>query len=75
MSCAKVQVLVKFQACAVIRGHHFVLIVLVHVTMETNFSEFYIIAERLSARQLIVQCGLKSQLAYIYIYVRNFRHA
>ena len=32
-----------------------------------------IIAERLSARQLIVQCGLKSQLAYyIYIYVRNF---
>ena len=26
-----------------------------------------IIAERLSARQLIVQCGLKSQLAYIYI--------
>ena len=25
------------------------------------------IAERLSARQLIVQCGLKSQLAYIYI--------
>ena len=27
----------------------------------------YIIAERLSARQLIVQCGLKSQLAYIYI--------
>ena len=34
-----------------------------------------LIAERLSARQLIVQCGLKSQLAYIYIYVRNFRHA
>ena len=28
-----------------------------------------IIAERLSARQLIVQCGLKSQLAYIYIYI------
>ena len=28
----------------------------------------YIIAERLSARQLIAQCGLKSQLAYIYIY-------
>ena len=27
-----------------------------------------IIAERLSTRQLIVQCGLKSQLAYIYIY-------
>ena len=27
------------------------------------------IAERLSARQLIVQCGLKSQLACIYIYV------
>ena len=26
-----------------------------------------VIAERLSARQLIVQCGLKSQLAYIYI--------
>ena len=25
------------------------------------------IAERLSVRQLIVQCGLKSQLAYIYI--------
>ena len=24
---------------------------------------------RLSARQLIVQCGLKSQLAYIYIYI------
>ena len=49
MSCAKVQVLVKFQACAVIRGHHFVLIVLVHVTMETNFSaEFYIINYLLS---------------------------
>ena len=30
---------------------------------------FYMIAERLSARQLIVQCGLKSQLAYIYIYI------
>ena len=29
----------------------------------------YIVAERLSARQLIVQCGLKSQLAYIYIYI------
>ena len=29
----------------------------------------YIIAERLSARQLIVQCGLKSQLAYIYTYI------
>ena len=28
-----------------------------------------IIAERLSARQLIVQCGLKSQLAYVYIYM------
>ena len=27
------------------------------------------IAERLSAKQLIVQCGLKSQLAYIYIYI------
>ena len=27
------------------------------------------IAERLSARQLIVQCGLKSQLSYIYIYI------
>ena len=27
-----------------------------------------VIAERLSARQLIVQCGLKSQLAY-YIYI------
>ena len=27
-----------------------------------------VIAERLSARQLIVQCGLKSQLAY-YIYM------
>ena len=26
-----------------------------------------IVAERLSARQLIVQCGLKSQLAYIYM--------
>ena len=26
------------------------------------------IAERLSARQLIVQCGLKSQLAYTYTY-------
>ena len=26
-----------------------------------------IIAERLSARQLIVQCGLKSQLVYIYM--------
>ena len=26
-----------------------------------------VIAERLSARPLIVQCGLKSQLAYIYI--------
>ena len=35
------------------------------------------IADRLSARQLIVQFGLKSQLAYIYItiHVRNFRHA
>ena len=29
--------------------------------------EGYIIAERLSARQLILQCGLKSQLAYVYI--------
>ena len=29
----------------------------------------HIVAERLSARQLIVQCGLKSQLAYIYIYI------
>ena len=28
-----------------------------------------LIAERLSVRQLIVQCGLKSQLAYIYIYI------
>ena len=28
-----------------------------------------IIAERLSARQLIVQCGLKSQLVYVYIYI------
>ena len=28
-----------------------------------------IIAERLSARQLIMQYGLKSQLAYIYIYI------
>ena len=28
---------------------------------------FCIIAERLSARQLIVQCGLKSQLAHIYM--------
>ena len=28
-----------------------------------------IIAECLSARQLIVQCRLKSQLAYIYIYI------
>ena len=40
---------------------------------------FQVIAERLSARQLIVQCGLKSKLVYIYIYiyiyVRNFRHA
>ena len=26
-----------------------------------------LIAERLSARELIVQCGLKSQLAYIYM--------
>ena len=33
------------------------------------------IAERLSARQLIMQCGLESQLAYIYICVRNFCHA
>ena len=29
------------------------------------------IAERLSARQLIVQCGLKSQLAYISVTLRN----
>ena len=28
-----------------------------------------VFAERLSARQLIVQCGLKSKLAYIYIYI------
>ena len=28
-----------------------------------------VIADRLSARQLIVQCGLKSQLAYLYIYI------
>ena len=27
-----------------------------------------VVAERLSARQLIVQCVLKSQLAYIYTY-------
>ena len=33
------------------------------------FSVHDVIAERLSARQLIVQCGLKSQLAYIYIYM------
>ena len=32
-------------------------------------SQLAFIAERLSARQLIVQCGLKSQLAYIYIYI------
>ena len=34
-----------------------------------NFDLYGFIAERLSARQLIVQCGLKSQLAYIYIYI------
>ena len=34
-----------------------------------SFDAISIIAERLSARQLIVQCGLKSQLAYIYIYM------
>ena len=27
-----------------------------------------VVAERLSAKQLIVQCGLKSKLAYIYMY-------
>ena len=35
--------------------------------------KYRLVAERLSVRQLIVQCGLKSQL--VYIYVRNFRHA
>ena len=34
-----------------------------------------LIAERLSARQLIVQCGPKSQLAYIYIYMYATCHA
>ena len=35
----------------------------------TSCHAMYIIAERLSVRQLIVQCGLKSQLACIYIYI------
>ena len=35
-----------------------------------NFDlQVHVVAERLSARQLIVQCGLKSQLAYIYKYI------
>ena len=37
--------------------------------MSASPTNSVIIAERLSARQLIVQCGLKSQLAYIYIYI------
>ena len=36
---------------------------------DMSLKEVHIIAERLSARQLIVQCGLKSQLACIYIYI------
>ena len=35
-----------------------------------NFDlQVHVVAERLSVRQLIVQCGLKSQLAYIYKYI------
>ena len=34
-----------------------------------NIIMYYVIAKRLSARQLILQCGLKSQLAYVYIYI------
>ena len=35
--------------------------------LKLTFVSLSIIAERLSAKQLIVQCGLKSQLAYIYM--------
>ena len=42
---------------------------LLHGMTGCRFFESTLAAERLSARQLIVQCGLKSQLAYIYIYI------
>ena len=48
------------------------------LTGNTLESLYSIIAEHLSARQLIVQCGLKSQLAYIYMTgfakTRHFPH-